>query len=514
MATWDLENAAHLLRRAAFGGSPDDVQSFYDNHGSVAEAVDTLLGFAPSTKMPPQKKDTDSDSLLKMQRWWLKTMIKAGPPDAAREKLVLFFHNFLVSGADKQPEYRYMSWQNGLFRSLCKGSFRTLVRELVRDPANLYYLDGILNDARTGQGAGPNGEDIVVANENFGRELMELFTLGPFQFAADGTDDPTKPNYTEDDVHNVARAATGWLSIDDKLRKGIFDIDAYDGGQYDDDGDGNPDPIRIFGQSSNNFRLDEAVAGTSDDVLELIFSRADDAANKQAAMFVARKMWKWYAYPAPAPGLKTVLAGLASVFEQSDWSIEELLRAIWNHDEFYSDAAKSRTVRNPVDFTMQAMKALHVRGNARYVGDAPVELSTHVTNMGMELFRPPNVAGWPGGLAWITSGTLIERLYFARYQAAADFGSHRIRMTKLERLVFGDANTDPATVVAQVVEQLGMDSGPLAISAAQRDVLTAYATDNGARTSLDLSSEYTDDVKSKVRGLISLALQAAEAQLF
>jgi uncharacterized protein (DUF1800 family) len=192
MATWDLENAAHLLRRAALGGSPDDVQSFFDDHGSVAGAVDTLLGFAPSSKMPPQKKGTDAASLLKIQRWWLKTMIKARPADAAREKLVLCFHNFLVSGADKQPEYRYLSWQNGLFRLLGKGSFKTLIREFVRDPANLYYLDGILNDASTGQGAGPNGEDIVVANENFGRELMELFTLGPFQFADDGTDDPRK----------------------------------------------------------------------------------------------------------------------------------------------------------------------------------------------------------------------------------------------------------------------------------------------------------------------------------
>jgi len=231
-------------------------------------------------------------------------------------------------------------------------------------------------------------------------------------------------------------------------------------------------------------------------------------------MFVTRKMWTWYAYPTPAPGLKTVLAELASVFTQSDFSIEALLRALWNHDEFYSDAAKSRTVRNPVDFTVQAMKALHVRGNARYVGDAPVELSTQVANMGMDLFRPPNVAGWPGGLAWITSGTLIERLDFARYQAAADFGSHRIRLGNLERLVLGDPNADPVSVVDQIIAQLGMDSGPLALSVAQRDVLVAYASDDGARTSLDLSSEYTDDVITKVRGLIALALQAAEAQLF
>ena len=157
MATWDLENAAHLLRRAAFGGSPDAVQDFFDSHSSVAEAVDDLLSFNPSKRTPPKPNDTEADSKLKMQRWWIKTMLKAGPRDATREKLVLFYHNFLVSGADKQPILRYMAIQNGMFRLLGKGSFKDLIREFNRDPANLYYLDGILNDAR-------NDDGVVVAN--------------------------------------------------------------------------------------------------------------------------------------------------------------------------------------------------------------------------------------------------------------------------------------------------------------------------------------------------------------
>ena len=512
MATWDLENAGHLLRRAAFGGSPDDVEAFFNRNASVADAVDELLSFEPSRKSPPKPKDTETDSKLKMQRWWLKQILKAAPAVAAREKLVLFYHNFLVSGADKQPELRFMSYQNVLFRSLGKGSFKDLIREFNRDAANLYYLDGITNDASAGQGEGPGGSDIVVVNENWGREVMELFTLGPFQFAADGLDDPAKRNYTEDDVHNVARASTGWTEIDGT--QGVFDIDRYDGGNYDDDGDGNPDPIVIFGQSSNNFRFDDAVAGGPDDVLGLIFSRTDDATNNQAAMFVARKVWRWYAYPPPAAGLKALLAGFAASFVANGFSMEQLLRDVWTSDEFYSDAAKSRTVKHPVDYVVQAMKALHVKGNARTVGDSPNELADMVTSMGMDLFQPPNVAGWPGALAWITSGTLIERLRFARYQAAADFGSHKIRISRLEKIVLGSNSVPPADVVDQVVAQLGLDVGPLALTAAQKTVLEEYASDDGALTSLDLSSEYTDDVQTKVRGLISLALQAAEAQMY
>ena len=133
MATWDLENAGHLLRRAAFGGSPDDVEAFFNRNASVADAVDELLSFEPSRKSPPKPKDTETDSKLKMQRWWLKQILKAAPAVAAREKLVLFYHNFLVSGADKQPELRFMSYQNVLFRSLGKGSFKDLIREMVQE---------------------------------------------------------------------------------------------------------------------------------------------------------------------------------------------------------------------------------------------------------------------------------------------------------------------------------------------------------------------------------------------
>jgi uncharacterized protein (DUF1800 family) len=514
MATWNLDNAAHLLRRAGFGGSPNEIQTFFNQHDSIASAVDALLAFNPTSKGPPAKADSDFDTLRLMQRWWVKLITKARPADAAREKLVVFLHNFLVSGVSKLPEFRYAAWQNSLFRLLGKGNFKTLIREFTRDPANLYYLDGILNDASAGQGRGPGDTDIVVANENYGRELMELFTLGPFQFAADGSNDPAKPNYSEDDVHNLARACTGWVYIDHKLRKGVFQEYAYDGGAYDDDGDGSADPITIFGQQSNNFRIDEGVAGGSDDVLELIFSRTDDGTNNQVAMFVARKVWQWYAYPPPAPGLKAILAGLAAEFVANDFSMEALLRAAWNHDEFYSDAAKSRTVKSPLDYAVQALKALHVRGNGKNVGDAPVELGEQLSNMGMTLFEPPNVAGWPGGLAWITSGTLIERFDFARYLAASDFGAYRIRLAALEKLELGSSSVPPGDVVDQIIAQLGLDVGPVALTTAQRDVLVAYASDNGTRTSLDLSSEFTDDAVQKVRGVLSLALQAAEAQVF
>jgi len=504
MAVWNYENAAHLLRRAAFGGTPEEIQAFLDGHASVESAVSELLSFPPSRKKPPGPRSVDSFNRMKMQRWWLKRMIRATlPGDACREKLVLFLHNHLVSGSSKQPTLKYMALQNQTFRYHARGNFRTLVRAFNRDAANLYYLDGIVNVAS-------NDGVHVNANENFGRELMELFTLGVFQLASDGSADPTKPNYTEADVHNLARACTGWTDLVRNV--GVWNVDDWDGGQYDDDGDDLPDPMVIFGQMSNDFRIDEGVAGTNDDVLELIFSRTDDQGNNQVGMHLAKKLWIWYAYPAPAPGLKALLAGFAATFEAADFELTPLLEAMWTSDEFYSTAAKTRTVKNPCDYVVQAFHAFGIaRGTARYFGPSERELGDQVTNMGMNLFEPPNVAGWPGGLGWINTGTLLSRLEFAKDLAASDYGPNRLVLSNIAGLPIGDATADPGVVVDAILAQLGLDQGPLALSSTQRDLLIDYATSDGP--TLDLSDEFTEDANEKVRGLISLALQAAEYQM-
>jgi uncharacterized protein (DUF1800 family) len=501
--TWNYENAAHLLRRAAFGGTPAEIQAFLDRHSSVTGAVDELLSFLPSKKKPPGPRNVDDFGRLKMQRWWLKTMITSKTPaDACREKLVLYWHNHLASGSSKQPTLKYMSFQNRLFRMNARGNFKELVRAFNADPANLYYLDGINNVAS-------NDGVHVNANENFGRELLELFTLGVFQLASDGLPDPSKPNYTESDVHNVSRACTGWTSINGSV--GEFNVDDWDGGNYDDNGDNAPDPMVIFGQTSNDFRID----GGGNDILDLIFARTDDATNNQVSMFVSRKLWTWYAYPAPAPGMKALLAGFASVFEGSNFEVTPLLQAMWTHDEFYSSRAKSRTVKNPCDLAVGALRALGIRkSNGRVIGDADREIGDQVRLMGMDLFEPPNVAGWPGGLLWMNSGTLLARLELARSIAASDFGVHRLSLASVIEPLLGDATASPAAVVDAVMHQLGLDAGPLALTVAQRNELIDYASDGGSKPTLNLSNEFTADARIKVRGVISLALQCVEHQLF
>jgi hypothetical protein len=211
-----------------------------------------------------------------------------------------------------------------------------------------------------------------------------------------------------------------------------------------------------------------------------------------------------------------MLEGFASVFESNDFELEPLLREIWNHDEFYSDAAKTRTVKSPAEYVVQTYKALRIRHNAKEIGETRGELASRLDDMGMFLYEPPNVAGWPGGTSWISSSTLLERLEFAVDVGASDKGSARIRGKKLKSLVFGGIR-NAGDVVDDVLRQLSLDIGPLQLTQVQKDTLVRFLAGqtnevDPADTNfpLDLTTDKTDDFLTKVRGVIVLALQTAE----
>ncbi len=344
---------------------------------------------------------------------------------------------------------------------------------------------------------------------------MELFTLGVYQLAADGSFDDAHPNYTEADVHNLARALTGWTQIS-KKGIGVWDseLPSWDGGRCDDNDDGQPDPVSIFGITNSNFRIDDAVAGTDNDVLKLIFSRQDFEGNNVVAMFLARKFWKEFAYPFPSPGMKAILKPFAQIFVNSNFEVAPMLKAMWTSDEFYSDSAKSRTVKSPVDYIVGIMKTFGiVSTDAKNVGDGP-ELGDVAANMGMRLFDPPNVAGWKGGMTWINSGTLLERLAFAKNLAASLKGKNSYKLDVIPNLpkrVY--LAVEFGTIVDAVLTFLGLNVGPMAVTQTERAELLAYLTAD-SRASIDLSKTTTEDARIKVRGLISLALQLPEYLVF
>jgi uncharacterized protein (DUF1800 family) len=202
VVTWNEENAAHLLRRAGFGPRPPEVASAVKK--GMAKTIAGL--FKPWKKSDKLPKKPKTDSLEDLQAWWLRRMLATKSP--LIEKMALFWHNHFATALSKVERLPLMHQQNRTLRKLAVGKFSTLCLALARDPAMVIWLDNISNIASD-------------PNENFARELMELFTTGVLDAAG-------QPNYTETDVQESARAFTGW-TLDDKF-KFVFDPANHDFG--------------------------------------------------------------------------------------------------------------------------------------------------------------------------------------------------------------------------------------------------------------------------------------------
>jgi len=296
-----------------------------------------------------------AQTLADLRTWWLDRM--RSDSMGAREKLVLFWHGHFATSQTKVRFLHLMLGQNETFRRFATGPFAELCNAMVADPAMLIWLDGRQSHARA-------------PNENFARELLELFTLG-------------EGHYTEEDIREAARCFTGWTV---RMNEGeaVFVRRRHDGGRKE-----------LFGKSGN-FGPDEAV--------EIICSRP------RCAEFLAKKLWEFYAYPDPDPELAETLA---AHYRANDLRTGELLRMIFTHPEFYSSRARASQIKSPVQWLVQA-----ARETGRQLLSPGVALPL-AAELGQNLFMPPSVKGWDGGVAWINSATLIRRCNTARLFAVA-----------------------------------------------------------------------------------------------
>lgn len=372
--------AAHLLNRAGFGGPPLTVQNLADM--SLAQAVSSLLDYEKipdSTPAPvwahpdpdrlaalrhaqqngtPQEKRQaqQTEQRLQFQRmvelrgWWLERMAKG--PRPFQEKMTLFWHGHFATSVDKVREAYYMWRQNELFRRLATDNWLRLLIETGKDPAMLVWLDQA--ESRKEH-----------PNENFAREVMELFSLG-------------EGHYTEKDVTEGARSLTGW-SLDRANQRFIYRPNFHDNGQ------------KTFLGLSGNL--------TGEDVLAKI------VAQPQAAKFITAKIWNFFAGQMPSSELNEAMA---AVFRANGNNFKPFLRVMFSSEEFYSPDIVCNEVKSPVQWLVGSSRMLEC--------DMPPALvSMAMTrSLGQDLFAPPNVKGWDGGMSWITTNTLL-----ARYNQAA-----------------------------------------------------------------------------------------------
>ncbi len=353
---WDWGCVVHLYRRAAFGATweqveralvlgpekavdqllhpPKQAEQFYTQMDQVALA---LLSGDDATNLPP---------------WWLYVIRFS--PDPLRERAALFWHDHFATSAAKVTSGMLMWRQNRLFRRLGLGPFGTLLEQVAKDPAMMLWLDGALNRRRR-------------PNENFAREVMELFTLG-------------LGHYSEQDIKEAARAFTGW-----RLRRLHGDWEFYFDFQEHDSGE------KVVLGRRGRWR--------GEDVLQILLD------HPATARFLVRK-WCQYLISQQLPWTDELIEPLAQDYRQHNYDTRWLLRTMLRSNLFYSPQVRFQKVKSPVDFALGILVALGGTTNFR-------TLAQRLNQLGQRLFYPPNVAGWPRGTAWLNSATLVGRLNLA-----------------------------------------------------------------------------------------------------
>lgn len=378
---WDDLKAAHLLQRAGFGGTPDEVAHVREI--GLERAVDALMDFpdAPIDEIAQnggpdlssiegypknfteqrklfQGKTEDERMRLRQEQqrnnreaigrtmsWWLDRMAKG--PYPLHEKLVLFWHGHLTTGAQEERRAALMWQQNELHRRMAAGNFRQYIRQISRDPAMLDYLNNAQNRKQS-------------PNENYARELMELFTLG-------------RDQYTENDIKESARAFTGWAHDGDEF---LFRERDHDTGQ------------KTFMGRTGNF--------DGDDIIEIILQ------HRACAPYIASRMWNYFGYE-PNESDKELLESLGNVMRENDWEIRPMLRTILTSRAFYSPRAMGTQVKSPIQLVVGTIRILDLEMPPFRL------LQSQLNQMGQVPLAPPNVKGWPGGRQWINTSTLFVR---------------------------------------------------------------------------------------------------------
>jgi len=366
---WDAAKVAHLHRRAGFGASRADVAR--DVKDGPAAGVGRYLRPRAPTADEQGILDSlrqgvlDSGDPDRLKAWWLYRVLY--DPDPLREKLTLFWHGHFATSNRKVNNLSLMLAQNELFRKHALGPFADLAQGVVGDGAMLVWLDG----------AGSKKEK---PNENFGREFLELFTLGV-------------GNYTEKDIREAARAFTGW-SVEKGA--GAFHEAAHDAGD------------KTF--------LKQTGAWKAADIVRITLEQA------ACAEFLCKKLYRFFVREDedPAPEL---LRPLAQDFREHQYDVGHVVGVILRSRHFYDPAVRRQRIASPVEVSAGLLRALEVpRADVRLLA-----LSLACERQGQDLFHPPNVKGWDGGKAWLNSTTVLERGNWCNdvVWGNADFGLKR-----------------------------------------------------------------------------------------
>ena len=419
MADKEIALMAHLMRRAGFGATFEELEARAAK--GYEATVDELLD-------PEGQPELERDLMMRYQpQWvsqaglegqqeeWTYRMINTKRP--LEEKIALFWHQIFVTGHAKCEYPKQQQIEFDMFRRDGLGKFDNLLQGLAKDPAMVFYLDNCMSH-----------KDAI--NENWGRELLELFSMG---VGMDG-----QVNYTEEDVKECARAFTGWTVTNS--------IPRYPYGKYEakfiyDSGDHDNEEKTFLGETGN---------WNGEDIINIV------ARQPGTARFISRHLYNFFVADEPQvpawqntpPGDPEAIKALEGEYFRSGYDIRSMLRVLFNSDAFKN--ARFAKVKSPTETVV---------GTMRLVGDFNLPkpgmnaMALNIRYMGQDLMNPPTVEGWHTGREWIDSGTLVERINFTA--DAVGNTSHPGIQAIIQRLASQGPTISPEQLVDGCLDMLG-----------------------------------------------------------
>ncbi|MDP4219394.1 MAG: DUF1800 family protein [Bacteroidota bacterium] len=406
---WDVHTINHLYRRAGFGASQSELKAILDPQTgkTPGQTVDALLNNSLLTRPtvppiptradqePPQPpswlrvplsavytdtKVAEADYLhadMKIRAHWAVQMHQ--PEVMLREKMALFWMNHFVieSRKDYFPQmlYAHLTYM----RQNAWGNFKQMVKDITVAPAMLFYLDGILN-------AG------IAPNENYARELQELFTMGPL-------DKNGNPNYTQDDVEAIAHVLTGWrIHMEDPQMMVALYADRHDSS-----------PQKIYDGQLRNYNLESAGVPMDMDLIDHIFELRADA----IAWFMCSKFYQYFVYhQITTDAQRAIIQQLADTFKVN-WNVKDVLSLLLKSEHFFDEVNIGSQIKSPYEYLIGVLRAFDI---PLYNPGAPIDGELYAGTLydlafagSQELLNPPNVKGWPGYHNWMSTVTLPYR---------------------------------------------------------------------------------------------------------
>ena len=468
MSQQDMALMAHLLRRASFGATRQELEGYLAK--GYEATVEELLHPGEAQSMPDdviRRYHTDMAEmreLYSVAAYWMYRMVTTRNP--LEEKLALFWHGLFATGYSKLNQARSLLNQIEMFRRQALGPLPDFLLELSKDPAMIIWLDN--ND---------NHKEAI--NENYGRELLELFSMGI-------------GNYTEDDVKECARAFTGWTLGNAEYMATRASKDSiwpysriawhFEYRDYDHD-----DSEKTFLGETGNFN--------GEDVIKII------AKQEATARFISTRLFQFFAADeVDADGEQVIEAMMQSYFD-SGYETRAVLRTLFNSDYFKSEKARYARVKGPIELVVGAVRMAGSYQEPTFGAD---QLARQSFYMGQGLLQPPSVEGWHEGPEWIDSGALVERVNFVSKEMG-NVMNPGVRSI-IDRLA-ASGNLDAEALVDQCLDLIG----PLEVSDATREVLVEFANKQG-EVNLD-GHQPGDEAEQKVGDILRLMTATREFQL-